>query len=164
MDFQPWIGPLALLVGVVSLYYQRKQTLIASAAQSSTVLQRRWWLSAQTIALCILVILAWGPWIISHVNLEGFSGLTPITGQLIRNTRITVDGHNYAGNKLQNVTIAYNGGIGKLEHNVINGFDITTDDIKIWRFVMMLNDLGLLKVAALDEHGQSIKPTNPIRP
>lgn len=74
MDFQPWIGPLALLVALVGVYYQRRQTITMetqatqeldrAARRRGEVVKFQWWKTPAIPALAILVALAWAPYFV----------------------------------------------------------------------------------------------------
>jgi hypothetical protein len=66
MDFQAWVAVLALVVAAVSLYYQRKQTLMANASTKMGAARHwfakpQWWKTPSIPVLIFLVALAWAP-------------------------------------------------------------------------------------------------------
>jgi hypothetical protein len=72
MEFQRWIGPLALLIAVVGVYYQRRQTrmmesqateaLARAARRRGETIRIHWWKTPAIPVLLVLVILAWMPY------------------------------------------------------------------------------------------------------
>jgi hypothetical protein len=79
MDFQFWIGPLALLVALLGVYYQRRQTKIMESQATEDLdraARRRgesvniyWWKTPAIPALIALVILAWVPNVINRPSI-----------------------------------------------------------------------------------------------
>jgi hypothetical protein len=71
MNFQPWIGPLSLILAAYAAYHAQKQTKLqqeqlallakGTARQRSNVAIRPWWKTPLIPVLAILVALAWYP-------------------------------------------------------------------------------------------------------
>lgn len=68
MDFGPWVGVVAVIVALASLYYQRRQTLMMQATRTgaSANVSRLSWLNTGTVTLIVLVALAWTPWFLQQ--------------------------------------------------------------------------------------------------
>ncbi|GEM_PF-4787581 len=91
---------------------------------------------------------------------SGSQHLQLIEGKFFKNQQLHLDGKHYTGNTFEGVTIIYNGGPFRMDHNKIGGMVITTEKPEIESFVKLLNDFGYLKVPVFSDQG-TMDPTNP---
>jgi hypothetical protein len=92
MDYQPWIGPLALVVAIYGAYHQTRQTRVMEAQSLPRAARRRgelphvsWLRSPAILALVALALLAWAPWIITKYN------PTPVTNKVFGEYKLQIN-------------------------------------------------------------------------